>query len=228
MKRLLFSSSVVLLLIVLLGCGNENSSDAVDNTSVPDTLIDTEDEFYKKFHEYENIEEKSDYETQSEYANRLSQFANDEEVKRYKFSVTDSYDVETQTLYVYEHHIDYNSNSNTQRFDAGYKYASLYLVIKNMDSFPFMIGYAPSSIYQDQNRIYYKTNVSPENAERLHNKFYILIDNNLNTALKFTDREYSQYTGTKYFIFGNASFIQIKNSDDDTKIYDEYNVSLSY
>ena len=228
MKRFIVS---LIITIVFIGCGgggsDTNSNTTIKDPIVTDTLIDTADEFYVKFHEYENEEKKSDYETQQEYLNRLAQFAIDEGVKRYKFSVTDSYDAETQTLYVYEFHIDYNSDSNTQRFDAGYKYASLYLVIKNMDSFPFQIGYAPSLIFQDQNRIFYEANVSPEDARKLHNKFYILVDNNLDATLKFTYRQYSQYTGTDYFIYGKASFMEVKNSSDETKIYAKYNISLS-
>lgn len=211
---------ILFLSLAFFGCGEESSDGGTVSSPEIESIIFSETQMKEKFDYYDDIMEKSDYETDEDYNNRIAIFKIEDGIVKYRLDLEDKYDVNTETLYVYEHSV-----TETYKYKTTIRYwlSKYRMDILNMNNFPFYIGYAPTEYdFWDEyeNRIFYKTQMSADEAEKLHNRFYAIFSTKISRVSTIDG-----YLGIEHHMYSNATNIQVINWEDN-RIYVDVNSSL--
>ena len=158
--------SLIFASMVFSGCSSDESS-----ISTTDNTISTSSQWISKFDEIKTTEVKSEYETTTEYNNRMATFIEEQGNVTYVFDLRDEYDANTQTLVLDESSIADITGANEESF-SNYYWEVLF--VDNMNVFPYNLEYATSSSSY-QSRVFLRTNMTPEKAQELDGTFKLEI-----------------------------------------------------
>ena len=223
--------------VMFIGCGSDNNEVMTDvnsdsSTIIEDNIIDTPSELFDLYNFYYKTVDKSDYESTNEYDTRISNFIDSQGVTTYKIPLEDMYDADTQTLYVYDYvyntfySIDFGLYCHGTNSDNFYceRYKP-YVEVQNINSFPFSKGDVPVEFRPSYTMSFYTSNIPPDEAERLHGSFYLMMDTHLSSEYPIAEYTYGDFSGGSYFINTMAIGVQVINSKTDV-VYNEFNITI--
>lgn len=211
----------VLSTILLMGCGGGDSSSTTDNISndnvneseeikkvgSKDNPIKFESDLEEIYNSLSPISTKSEYETEKEYSTRIKNYTDTAEKIYFEIDVSSTYDVETQTLYLYD-----DSTRDTLSESPGW-FGSYYISANNIDS----TSYPILSISGDKDediRLFYEASVSPEVAsmkEDYSNLYKAVIGIKLDPNITFAYSTYSSFSGNLYWVKGMIVYLKVYN-----------------
>lgn len=159
------------LLETLMCSNNETLINGVCGIKVSEGDID------KIKWDYNDIKDKSDYETDLEYETRMNDFIDSQGILTFTITLYDQYDINTQVLEVY------SGGSEGYIVESPFIYGRLkddrdYLQIYNFNDFSFDITYTSNlmgTANTSPKMTFYKTTISPTEAENLNGKFYATV-----------------------------------------------------
>lgn len=190
--------------------------DESNNYIESEYLIDTQLELKSKYDLYMDTLEKSEYETTSAYNSRINQFINDEGDLLFKFDLDNTYDADTQTLYVY----DTNLTRDRLIFDYGFLEHN-HVNIVNFEDFNIEYGYVPNRDYwEESNSIFLKDNFLVSEVMNLDDNFFLIINATLSDEIPMAEHNWNKYTGTSNYINIEATSMLVVNGVNNI-IYDE-------
>lgn len=240
MKKLLLSLWTILAIVLSFnGCGSgESGSSTYETENIiseneesleikelgsKDNPITLESELVEIYNTLSPIIVKNEYETETEYSSRIESYSNTAELIYFETDVDSKYDVETQTLYLYD---DFVTNENILVKSPGF-FSSYYIKAYNMNATSYPV-YSISGYKDDNIRLFYKATVSPEAAsmkENYYNLYKAVVGIKLVPSIDFSSSSYNSFSGRSYSVNGSIVYLKVYNRIT-SEVYREDNFTI--
>jgi len=224
MKTLI--SSLVVTILLLSGCGGSSETEDSKVVEYDGKFIDSVNSYIIKWNEIRAQDRKDEYETQAEFEEKIAKLIETEGVITYKMKLHDKYDIETNTLTIYNTAYDYKPEEG--HFTLDIVLGTLYSVdVINMNYFPYPIE--KTSVNYD-GRIFYKEYMSVEDVKKLEGTFMLEIDvryrkyegyKSLDEGITY---KYSNIFGTSININATLQSVRIYSSTNPDAIIEKYSI----